>query len=78
MGKHRGEAITSKHQRVGANEHSEMLHTHGSAKTIDEGAVIFYAPVKTFKATGSSLYLPGTAAIAAAQLLRGFTRGTSL
>lgn len=78
MGKHRGEAVTSKHQRVGANEHSEMLHTHGSAETIDEEAVIFYAPVKTFEATGSSLYLPGIAAIAAARLLRGFTRGTFL
>lgn len=78
MGKHRGEAVTSKHQRVGANEHSETLHTHGSAKTIDEGAAIFYAPVKTFEATGSSLCLPGIAAIAAAQLLRGFTRETFL
>lgn len=33
VGEHRGEAITSKHQRVGANEHSEMLHTQASAKT---------------------------------------------
>lgn len=47
-------------------------------KPIDEGAVIFYAPVKTTGPTGSSLCLPGIAATAAAQLLRGFTRGTFL
>lgn len=75
--KHGGEAITSEHQRVGANEHSEMLHTHASGRTIDEGAVVFSEPVKTSGPTGSSSCPPRIAATAAAQLLKGFTSGTS-
>lgn len=74
--KHREGAITSKHQRTGANEHSKMLHTYASGKTIDEGPLVFYAPVKTSGPTGSLACPPGIAATAATQLLRGFKSRT--
>lgn len=70
MDKHSGEAITSKCQGVSTNEHSRVLHRHSSGKTIDEGAVVFYAPVKTSGPTGSSSGPPGIVATAAAQFTK--------
>lgn len=68
--------MMSKCQRMGANEQSEVLHTHASGKTIDEGAMVFYTSVKTCGPTGPSSHPPGIAVTAAAQLLASFTSGT--
>jgi len=74
--KDRGEARTSKHQRVGASEHGEVLHRHVGCDTADEGAMLSHAPAKTSGLTASSSSPPGTAVTASARFPRGFTSGT--